>query len=557
MADNPIRSALVNGAVIAGTFVVGFAFLEVGLRVVNGVPAAPWSDWRTAYAVETNAATANRYDETLGWVLRENLKSNHLNTIEYGIRRNGPDTVLAEGAVLASGDSFTAGSEVLDHESWPAHLEQLIGEPVMNAGVGAYGTDQIVLRAEQLIDPLKPHTIVLSFFDQDILRSGYSRYGENKPYFVDSPTGIELKNVPVPDSTQNTAPQRATGLGHNLYLPAVVMSAIGGTPLYTPTGSTYRKIANDPVAVSCALLQRMKQRTYEQGIHLVLVLQYGGQIHHLSAPRPGHADLVIDCAESLAIPVVDEFDSIRGIAQESSSSLQELYVMGAGEFNFGHMSSKGNALVARLISAALADLPEKPMPPPVDVMFGPSPFTTPLGDVLATSDHALDLSAFENNLIDVSHLWWGQDGFTLSSDGPTGEHYLTIPIQKSLPAGRYELSLQMRAGSSSRARLQLLHSEVVGVLADIDLSNEQADLTRLGPVQRIGASVEASLRDEEWKEVRFYAQFPEGNVRILLQLLDSEGSSLLPGNGTDIDVANLKLDGFIGDDRTPPIAERN
>ena len=255
--------------------------------------------------------------------------------------------------------------------------------------------------------------------------------------------------------------------------------------------------------------------------------------------------------------MVDEFDSIREIAQESSSDLQELFVMGAGEFNFGHMSSSGNALVAKLISATLADLPEKPTPPPVDVTFGPSPFTTPLGNILATNNHALDLSAFENDLIDVSHLWWGQEGFTLSSDGPTGEHYLTIPVQKSLPAGRYELSLQMRAGSTSRARLQLLHSEVVGVLADIDLSNEQADLTRLGPVQRIGASVEASLRDEKWKEVRFYAQFPEGNVRILLQLLDSEGSSLLPGNGTDIDVANLKLDGFIGDDQTPPIAERN
>ncbi|MEP0067898.1 hypothetical protein [Pyruvatibacter sp.] len=547
MADSPIRSALINGAVIAGTFVVGFAFLEVGLRVVNGVPAAPWSDWRAQYVVAQNESSSNRYDETLGWVLRDNLTSHNLNTIEHGIRINGPDTVLTQGAVLAAGDSFTAGSEVGDTESWPAHLEDKLGRPVMNSGVGGYGTDQIVLRAEQLMDILQPEIVVLSFFDQDILRAGYSRYGENKPYFVDTPAGIELKHVPVPAQSENKADDPGASITDNLYLPAVVRSAVTGGPIYIPPGSTYRKVVNDPVAVSCALLNRIKKQTVESGVHLLLVLQYGGQIHHTRSPRPGHAELVIECATSLGIPVVDEFDTIRQVSNASSEDLRALYVMGPGDANFGHMSSAGNDLVAGLIAEAINDLPAEPTPLNETAGFGPSAYTVPLNNLLTSQMQALDISQYSNGLVDVSALWWGQEGYTFSAKGPTGEHYLSLPALSDLEAGRYEIEVELRAGSTDRVRLQLLHSVMTGVLADIDLGSDHADLTRLGPVQRIGASVKDADRGSDWKAVNFHAAFTAGDVRILIQFLDSNGSSTLPGDGTNFDIANIRLNGFVAE----------
>jgi hypothetical protein len=558
VADNSIKSALINGAVIAGTFVVGFAFLEVGLRVVNGVPAAPWSDWRKVYVVEyDDSLSSNRYDETLGWVLKDNMRatpeqaadpnSTAINTIEFGIRINGPQTTLATNAVLAVGDSFTAGTQVGDSGTWPAHLERLIGKPVLNGGVGGYGTDQIILRAEQLTDALDPDILILGFLDQDILRAGYSRFGENKPYFVDTPAGLELKHVPVPAQSENKADDPDASIGDNLYLPAVVRSAVTGNPIYSPPGSTFRKIVNDPVAVSCALLNRIKKQTVEAGIHLLLVLQYGGQIHHTRSPRPGHADLVIDCAKSLGIPVVDEFDTIRQVSQTSAEDLRALYVMGPGEANFGHMSSAGNALVAGLIAEAINDLPPDPSPLNETAGFGPSAYTVPLNNLLTPQMQTLDVSQYSNGLVDVSALWWGQEGYELAAKGPTGEHYLSLPALTDLDAGRYEIEVELRAGSTDRVRLQLLHSVTTGVLADIDLGSNHADLTRLGPVQRIGASVKEADRGDDWKAVNFHAEFPAGDIRILVQFLDSNGSSTLPGDGTSFDIANIRLNGFVAE----------
>lgn len=557
MADNPIKSALINGAVIAGTFVVGFAFLEVGLRVVNGVPAAPWSDWRAQYVVAQNESSSNRYDETLGWVLKDHLRatpeqtadpnSTAINTIEFGIRINGPQTTLATNAVLAVGDSFTAGTQVGDSGTWPAHLERLIGKPVLNGGVGGYGTDQIILRAEQLTDALDPDILILGFLDQDILRAGYSRFGENKPYFIETPVGLELKHVPVPAQSENKADDPDASIGDNLYLPAVVRSAVTGNPIYSPPGSTFRKIVNDPVAVSCALLNRIKKQTVESGAHLLLVLQYGGQIHHTRSPRPGHADLVIDCAKSLGIPVVDEFDTIRQVSETGADDLRALYVMGPGEANFGHMSSAGNALVAGLIAKAINDLPPDPSPLNETAGFGPSAYTVPTGNLLTSQMQGMDISQFSNSLVDVSDLWWGQEGYTFSAKGPTGEHYLNLPALTDLKAGRYELEVELRAGSTDRVRLQLLHSVTTGVLADIDLGSNHADLTRLGPVQRIGASVIEADRGGDWKAVNFHAEFPAGDIRILVQFLDSNGSSTLPGDGTSFDIANIRLNGFVAE----------
>lgn len=119
----------------------------------------------------------------LGWQVVSFHENSIFNTIEYDIRKNTPETALAKGAVLVVGVSFAVGSEVSDGDSWPAYLEQKLGIPVMNAGVGAYGTDQIMLRAEELMPVLRPKTLVAGFPQDDILRAGYSSYGAPKPWF--------------------------------------------------------------------------------------------------------------------------------------------------------------------------------------------------------------------------------------------------------------------------------------------------------------------------------------------------------------------------------------
>ena len=89
-----------------------------------------------------------------------------------------------ERIVLAVGDSFTFGDEVRDDETWPAHLQQLLGRRVLNAGVSGYGFDQIVMRAERVVADKHPSAVVVSFIADDVLRTEMRRrWGAEKPYF--------------------------------------------------------------------------------------------------------------------------------------------------------------------------------------------------------------------------------------------------------------------------------------------------------------------------------------------------------------------------------------
>ena len=70
---------------------------------------------------------------------------------------------------MAVGSSFTAGSEVVDDQSWPAQLKQVSGWNVNNGGQGGYQADQIVLLAEQLLPLIRPQVVVVDLIPGAII----------------------------------------------------------------------------------------------------------------------------------------------------------------------------------------------------------------------------------------------------------------------------------------------------------------------------------------------------------------------------------------------------
>src|SRR5262245_5906106 len=150
---------------------------ELIVRTLDGMPLWPPQDmigYRASFL--TAQSFAAEYDPLLGWRQRANVRWGEYTMGDLGVRMNsGAESrrPLAPGAVVAVGDSFTAGSEVADAETWPAQLERLIGRPVINAGVGGYGTDQMILRAESLLPVLQPSAVVVGILDDDINRAGY------------------------------------------------------------------------------------------------------------------------------------------------------------------------------------------------------------------------------------------------------------------------------------------------------------------------------------------------------------------------------------------------
>lgn len=141
---------------------------------------------------------ASIFDAELGWKNRY--------ATPYGERPRAVDR--GRPLVSAYGDSFTHADEVAHTESWAEQLGALIDADVLNFGGGAYGTDQALLRFEQMF-PKRPTPVVLfGFITNDIERnvSVYWRFlypqqtlSLTKPRFLLREDSLEL--LPNPAST--------------------------------------------------------------------------------------------------------------------------------------------------------------------------------------------------------------------------------------------------------------------------------------------------------------------------------------------------------------------
>jgi len=332
--------------------IAGFAAIELGYRIHSQRPALSlgnWREWRIEYKT---FGPRVKFDPVLGWVSREWHEGDSRNTIAHGIRRNKDERdEIAPGAILAVGGGFTEGGlRVDDDETWPAQLESLVGTRVLNAAVAGYATDQIVLRAEQLLPLVRPKMLVIGFVGDEIARAALSSYGVSKPYFT-LETGALAYHPPlsfmVPDAATPPWQARVRGLlGYSAVLD-VVLGLVA--PAYW-TGnagqSVFQKIDNDPAGVTCALLQRLKLRTDADGVRLVLFMQHGRIVVMQKAEPPDDARRVTQCAKATGIEVVDQFEALRAVASADPAPLRELYRKGL-------MSPKGNQQAAEVLARAI------------------------------------------------------------------------------------------------------------------------------------------------------------------------------------------------------------
>ena len=137
----PLKKRLLFRAIaVAASLVFITVGLELVLRVYHGTwltfePLIP-KPWDRTRGADVHA----RYDLDLGWVPR--ASGQWANGAKFsvgadGFRSNGAHTPPGDAPILAIGDSLTFGDEVGDQETWPAHLEALIDQRVLNAGVFA------------------------------------------------------------------------------------------------------------------------------------------------------------------------------------------------------------------------------------------------------------------------------------------------------------------------------------------------------------------------------------------------------------------------------------
>lgn len=118
------------------------------------------------------------FDRDLGWVVRPGLEKTStagngrewtFSTDERGAR-SGPGN---QGTLLVTsyGDSFTAGVEVENDQTWQTYLAADLGGSVVNFGVAAYGTLQAVMRMERhLANGLAAPVTILGIYENNLER---------------------------------------------------------------------------------------------------------------------------------------------------------------------------------------------------------------------------------------------------------------------------------------------------------------------------------------------------------------------------------------------------
>ncbi|MEA2939402.1 MAG: hypothetical protein QOC56_2906 [Alphaproteobacteria bacterium] len=356
----PARSLLsAKVGLVLASALVSLVIIEVGFRLAAGLPVFKLANWRTEQVVMNTLGERALVDPVLGWTLKPWNQSDDYSTIDHGIRRSFDETAVRTGAILAVGDSYTEGWEVDDDESWPAYLEKFTGVPVVNAGVGGYGTDQIVLRAEQMLAVVKPKILLVGFLEYDIFRAGHSVFGAPKPYFTlangelryHPPGRIELRRPGGPLSS--LAETLRDPLGYSAAADYVLARLHPSYWYSTSSRAQDRKVDIDAAAVTCALLRRLKTATDRDDVKLMLFMQYYAPVV-LASDKPSYdAQRVVDCSQAMGIRVVDQFASLRTIAAADPVALRDYY-MSNGTL-YSHMSAIGNEHAANLLAPALRD----------------------------------------------------------------------------------------------------------------------------------------------------------------------------------------------------------
>lgn len=138
-------------------------------------------------------------DDQLGWKLKPNATSRYwmtnkmtgeiffdslVHTNVLGFRATSTGGMAPKGGIVAIGDSWTFGYAVDYEESFPAHLGQILGQPVVNMGVPAYGSAQVIHLLERYLNELKPKIVVhlnLGLWNRSLC------HGETRPAHILKP----------------------------------------------------------------------------------------------------------------------------------------------------------------------------------------------------------------------------------------------------------------------------------------------------------------------------------------------------------------------------------
>lgn len=328
------------------------------------------------------------YDRELGWRYRPGYRDDHEGINHQGLRSRHDYTPVAGKGVVriaAFGDSFVFGNEVGDDEAWPSLLEgdRTVFE-VLNYGVGAYGTDQALLRYVEEGGDLSPEIVLIGFAPIDLRRcvNVYRRFIHNrgtvatKPRFLQRNDGsLVLLPNPVPGLDEWRSflddPGRISKLGrhdhwyrpsvyenplfdHSAFVRLATIAALRIHERYFRSDRLHRgnvfNTNSEAFQLQVALIERFAEEVRRRGARpLVLLLPDLEAVSSLKEGDPASYHPLSDALRERGLEVMDGLQSFGEVDQRSDV---------AGWFvveGHGHYSAEGNRKIAAWLCEELVE----------------------------------------------------------------------------------------------------------------------------------------------------------------------------------------------------------
>ena len=244
--------------------------------------------------------------------------------------------------ILAVGDSFTFGDEVHDDETWPAILEQLLRQRVINGGVFGYGTDQAFLRLRNLLPIYEPRSVVFSFIPGDLSRCEHAMtLGVRKPYFSARNGSLQLVKPPIRQPSPN--PGVKSTIGHSFLVHKIMMRLSPNWWLSGGMRFNEDHTGESGANITCMIFREMNElaKVLEGRIYILVQStrrQYPPEVH-------AQVDRALSCVDHNLITVLDlrdDLERIRGADPERHASYFRV-----------HMTYKGNYFVAEKLAEVI------------------------------------------------------------------------------------------------------------------------------------------------------------------------------------------------------------
>jgi hypothetical protein len=294
------------------------------------------------------------FDKRYGWLPTANAQGHKWGhtvvLLDHGLRSNGNEQPSADRPlILAVGDSYTFGDEVADHETWPAIFEREHGVRMLNAGVSSFGIDQMVMRAEELAEIYRPDVIAVTMIAGSHARAGYAvRHGAYKPYFDLVNGELVLRNVPVAEQDKVGWFRYILGHSYVLHFP---MHHLATEWWWRGAMWDFRKAGNDDVAVSCALVRRLRDFAAARDMGLSFLFMVEEEDSRNDPSLPPFRDCVL-ALRGPRVTVIDGQPFYTDLYRREPSRRAKLHNPAPNS----HFTPEGNAIMARLEAAAILPL---------------------------------------------------------------------------------------------------------------------------------------------------------------------------------------------------------